>query len=431
MSAPIQRLAGIGVGPFNLGLACLAHPIKDLDSVFFERKPAFDWHGNILMTHARMQTPFTADLVTPADPTSPFSFLNFLKQHGRLQAYMIRGDIYPLREEFNQYYQWCANQLENIHFGQAVTDVEYDRSHQHYRVRTHDARNDTTTVTEADALVIGTGTAAYWPACAPRNTKRVIHSSQYLTQRPRIRDSRRIAVVGGGQSGAEVFLDLLQDQDTHDYELLWLTRSTHFFPTEEGKLTLEMTSPAYIEHFFALPPAKRQNLVQAQHNLHKGSRLDTVAEIYDTMYARHVRGTLRAELLPATSLEQIDTEPGTESLRLSLFHNHLETRLAREVDTVILATGYKDALPDFMDSIADRILLDSNGKPDLDLNHAVDINRREIFIQNMDLYTHGFSTSDLSVSYNYNSRILNVVTGRTVYPLDPGIVFQAFSPTSE
>ncbi len=429
MSAPFQRLVGIGVGPFNLGLACLAHPIKDLDSVFFERKPAFDWHGNILMTHARMQTPFTADLVTPADPTSPFSFLNFLKQHGRLHAYMIRGDIYPLREEFNQYYQWCANQLENIHFGHTVTDVEYDSVQQCYCVHTVDAETETTAVTPASALVIGTGTVPYWPDGIPRDDDRIIHSSQYLAQRPRIKKSRRIAVVGGGQSGAEVFLDLLQGQDTHTYDLLWLTRSTHFFPTEEGKLTLEMTSPAYIEHFFGLSESKRQALIHAQHNLHKGSRLDTLAEIYDTMYAHHVRGNLRTELLPATSLSEIHHERGVDGLRLSLFHNHLETGFSRDVDAVILATGYKDALPDFMDRIADRILLDANGNPDLDLNHTVDINRREIFIQNMDLHTHGFSTSDLSVSYNYNSRILNTVTGRTVYPLTPGVVFQDFTPS--
>lgn len=431
MSTPVRRLVGIGVGPFNLGLACLAQPITDLESVFFERKPAFDWHGNILMTHARMQTPFTADLVTPADPTSPFSFLNFLKQHGRLHAYMIRGDLYPLREEFNQYYQWCANQLENIHFGHDVTDVEYDDAQQCYRVHTENARTSTPAVTAASALVIGTGTVPRWPDGVPRNVNRIIHSSQYLAQRPRLRDCRRIAVVGGGQSGAEVFLDLLQGQDTHDHELLWLTRSTHFFPTEEGKLTLEMTSPTYIEHFFSLAASKRKDLIQAQHNLHKGSRLDTLAEIYDTMYAHHVRGSLRAKLLPATSLQRIDRERAGASLRLSLYHNHLETDSTREVDAVILATGYQDLLPGFMDRIADRILLDSSGHPDLDLNHAVDINRGEIFIQNMDLHTHGFSTSDLSVSYNDNSRILNTVTGRTVYPLNPGVLFQDFTPTGD
>ncbi len=32
---------GIGLGPFNLGLACLTEPIAELDGVFLESKPDF------------------------------------------------------------------------------------------------------------------------------------------------------------------------------------------------------------------------------------------------------------------------------------------------------------------------------------------------------------------------------------------------------
>lgn len=32
---------GIGLGPFNLGLACLTEPIDELNGVFLESKPDF------------------------------------------------------------------------------------------------------------------------------------------------------------------------------------------------------------------------------------------------------------------------------------------------------------------------------------------------------------------------------------------------------
>ena len=56
------------------------------------------------------------------------------------------------------------------------------------------------------------------------------------------------------QSAAEVFYDLLQDIDTYGYQLNWMTRSARFYPLEYTKLTLEMTSPDYVDYFHELTP---------------------------------------------------------------------------------------------------------------------------------------------------------------------------------
>ncbi|MGQ4413486.1 SidA/IucD/PvdA family monooxygenase, partial [[Kitasatospora] papulosa] len=68
---------GIGLGPFNLGLACLTEPIEELSGLFLESKPDFEWHSGMFLEGAHLQTPFMSDLVTMADPTSPYSFLNY------------------------------------------------------------------------------------------------------------------------------------------------------------------------------------------------------------------------------------------------------------------------------------------------------------------------------------------------------------------
>ena len=39
----VHDFVAIGIGPFNLGLACLAEPL-DLDGVFLESRAEFDWH---------------------------------------------------------------------------------------------------------------------------------------------------------------------------------------------------------------------------------------------------------------------------------------------------------------------------------------------------------------------------------------------------
>lgn len=79
----IYDLLGIGIGPFNLGLAALCEPINDLSCLFLDAKTEFDWHPGMLINSSRLQTPFMSDLVTMADPTSRFSYLNFAKQTSR------------------------------------------------------------------------------------------------------------------------------------------------------------------------------------------------------------------------------------------------------------------------------------------------------------------------------------------------------------
>ena len=39
----VLDFVAIGIGPFNLSLACLSEPLEDVQGVFLERKAAFDW----------------------------------------------------------------------------------------------------------------------------------------------------------------------------------------------------------------------------------------------------------------------------------------------------------------------------------------------------------------------------------------------------
>ena len=122
----VHDLLGIGIGPFNLGLACLAAPLEDLDAVFLDAKDAFDWHPGLMLEDATIQVPFLADLVTLADPTSPYSFLHYLKRTGRLYPFYIREDFNPMRAEYSAYCRWASEQLDSLRWGREVVGVERD-----------------------------------------------------------------------------------------------------------------------------------------------------------------------------------------------------------------------------------------------------------------------------------------------------------------
>src|SRR5690349_24868740 len=118
--------AAIGVGPFNLGLAALTEDLTDVDGVFLEQRADFDWHPGLMIEGVTIQVPFLADLVTMADPTSRFSFLNYLKQAGRLYQFYIRESFYPLRAEYKAYCKWVAGQLGSIRWGTRVRTATHD-----------------------------------------------------------------------------------------------------------------------------------------------------------------------------------------------------------------------------------------------------------------------------------------------------------------
>ena len=55
-------ILGIGIGPFNLGLAALASRHSSINSQFLEFRDEFQWHKGLLLEGTRLQVPFFADL---------------------------------------------------------------------------------------------------------------------------------------------------------------------------------------------------------------------------------------------------------------------------------------------------------------------------------------------------------------------------------
>ena len=125
----VHDVVGIGIGPFNLGLAALSAPVDGLDAVFLDAADEFRWHPGMMIEGATIQVPFLADLVTLADPTSPYSFLNHLKATGRLYPFYIRESFYPLRAEYDAYCRWVAAQLPSLRWGRRVVGLEEEGDH--------------------------------------------------------------------------------------------------------------------------------------------------------------------------------------------------------------------------------------------------------------------------------------------------------------
>ncbi len=425
----IYDLIGVGAGPFNLGLAALLEPVKELKARFFEARDAFNWHEGLLIDDCHLQVPFMADLVTMADPTSPYSYLNYLHRQGRLLQFYFYEHFQIPRIEYNRYCRWVSEQLASLRFSTQVTAVE---AHEHdgqrlYRVTVRDSRDGAESRHLARHVVLGVGTVPHWPAAAQgqHGQPDCVHSSDYLRVKETLQRRRRITVVGGGQSAAEVFLDLLRDQPRHGYALNWLARSTGFFPMEYSKLGLEHFSPDYIEHFHSLPAAKRKAILARQGHWYKGISFSTIGEIYDCLYQRSIDAPNQAMLQACSQLEHIRRDG--HGLRLEFQHMELHERFTVETDALVLATGYQYVFPACLEPLRAQLQFEADGQLAITRGYTVKGQLPgHIFVQNGEMHTHGIAAPDLGLGGYRSAVIINQLLGREHYPAGTKTVFQNF-----
>jgi lysine N6-hydroxylase len=423
----VHDFIAVGLGPFNLSLACLMAPLKEYRGLFLERSGQFEWHPGMLVERCTLQNPFLADLVSLADPTSPFSYLNYCKQQGRIYSCYVRENFYLTRQEYNRYCQWAASRLPSVRFHQEVTSLAHDARRGVYVVQGRDPRSGQAFEHTARRLVLGVGASPRLPACCPDAAE--LHSAHYLRHKEALQRRRAITIVGSGQSAAEIYRDLLQDIDRHGYSLTWVTRSSRFFQMENAKLVLELISPDYAEHFYNLPDAAKDRIVRDQKSVYNGINGELVDAIYDMLDER--RDDLRGRTRLLSNMELQACHRRDNGHELEFVHTELGRRYRHQADGLVFATGYAPAVPAFIDGIRDRIAWDDQGRYRQQRNYAVDLEGREIFVQNAGCHSHGVTNPDLGLACHRNAHIIRELTGVEAYPIETRTTLQDFAPRGD
>ncbi|QTD97889.1 lysine N(6)-hydroxylase/L-ornithine N(5)-oxygenase family protein [Streptomyces cyanogenus] len=433
-----RDLVGIGIGPCNLSLAALAHPRTELDAVFYEQRPRFDWHPGLLIEGATVQVPFLADLVTLVDPTSPWSFLNYLRTRERLFPFYFAERFHIQRAEYDAYCRWVARSLPGLRFRHQVDAVRWNPERHVFEVdfTQLDAEGEAQALgrTHARNIVLGIGTAPYVPdplrplVDAPGAP--VIHAADYLDHRDSILAAGHVTVVGSGQSGAEVFLDLLRHRPAGREKLHWIGRTEAFAPMEYSKLGLEHFTPDYTRYFHALDEPVRDRLTAAQWQLHKGIDAGTLAAIHDELYRRTLDGGWPDAVLTPGVRVRTAGRMATTGIELHLEHLQQTSRSRLTTDAVVLATGYRERpLGRLLAGLDPYIRRDSSERPRIDTEFRLVLDPSvtgSVYVQNAERHTHGIGAPDLGLAAWRSATILNSLTGREPYPLPLRTAFTSF-----
>lgn len=181
-----------------------------------------------------MQISFLKDLATPRSPTSKFTFLNYLKEVGRLDHFINLGTFLPRRREWEDYLAWCAGFFERrgeVRYAVEVKGVRIGERDERGRVVSWivSGRRDGEEVSwRARNVVVAVGGRGVVPLSLQSSgvEGRVFHSSEYahriqtISQQQEQGRKLRFAVVGSGQSAAEIFNDLWDRFPDADLKLI-------------------------------------------------------------------------------------------------------------------------------------------------------------------------------------------------------------------
>jgi L-ornithine N5-oxygenase len=402
----------VGTGPSNIALAIGMEERADLSQlgtvVMLERDASTNWHKNMLFPESQSQVSFLKDMVTMRDPTSKFSFLNFLHKTGKLEEFVNLQSFFPYRREISSYLQWAVNTLSKVEvkYSSEVIGIQpvLDMNNliEGWIVSTR--KGD---VYRAKRLVFGTGREANIPANFKRlDQDRVFHSSMFLSRvKPYLTTPvANIAVIGGAQSSAEVYQACIEMFP--EARVRMLMRSIGLTNYGGSKFINAIYQNDYIDVFYNTNASAKKEILASMHTTnYAGVAPATMESLHRFHYLQNLSGKTRAQM--STQCEVIDTENVEGGVKLC-WKNNLDGSVETDVfDFVALGTGYLNAVPALL-------------KPTLELLRQNDFNVTRFYratlpcapgvslhLQGINESTHGIADTLLSVIASRSIEILD------------------------
>lgn len=408
-------LAGIGAGPFNLSIAALLNEQPQIKSRFFEGKEHFAWHPGLLLDNTNMQTMFLKDLVTAINPESQYSFLSYLVKNKKFYRFLSAELQCISRHEFSDYLAWAAHQMDNVQFSSRVEQVEYTGST--FKLHTNQG------VYQADNLCIGTGKVPFIPECAKTHIgERVFHAAE-IGLRQRDFTNKRVMIIGGGQSGADIFINALQSKWGKPKSLDWLSRRSNYQPLDEASFTNEFFTPDYVDAFINLSPTVKNTEITNQKLTSDGITQKALLTIYQELYHRFdvLKEDKWVKLLPHRTLTHMGQDSQGFNLTASnALGQSLETHQA---DIVILATGFEAPYPACLRDLLPLFDMDENNQYQMNADFELKWEGQKtnkIFAVNAGMHSHGIAEPQLSLMAWRSAKIINRLSGEALFDTQSG-----------
>lgn len=253
------------------------------------------------------------------------------------------------------------------------------------------------------------------PACVAELTgETLFHASEYMWRKPPM-GQKRIVVVGGGQSGAEIFLECISHTDDNKpANVGWISSRENYWPIDDSPFTNDMFMPCYVDYFASLSKQVRAEKISKDILTSDGVSEPTLRAIYQKLYVRRfVDGDVNfAQLLPNRRLRSASNQGGAWNLLVKHKRDGVDAMMA--ADIVIFATGYRNAEQPLSDTLRARLEWEGS-EIRLGEDYAAQWNgpsNNRLFIQNGAVAQKGLADPNLSLLAWRSRRIADSILGR-------------------
>jgi len=381
-------LIGIGMGPANLGLLAAMMDARSEglpipDAIFLERSASFSWHAGAMTSHSKLQVPFLKDLAMQRNPRSRYTFLNFLYQQGRLEAFINLRELFPEREEFAEYLAWVAHEArESIRYSCDVKELFPIRGDAAGVERIGIAVScDGGTIKQyaARAIVLGIGFAPLM-SCASADAdslaqERVLHTSRlqhWLESAPLPVDGKwRFLIAGAGQSGVEAACALLRAFPRAEVSLC--TRRHTLRAIDDNPFVNSWYCGSQVAHFHSKPEPMRRAILQdlALTNFGAADRV-LLDELLNHQYQGLRKGIPRFTVLAGQEIVPSSITGGHPRCQLRDIVS--QEQRESEWNCIVLATGYGIAEPALLRPLDPWLIRNDTGACQLQHDYRLSTN---------------------------------------------------------
>ena len=392
----------VGCGPSNLAVSVAIEEKKKhsniKSSIILEKDSSVCWHRGMLFPEAQSQVSFLKDLVTQRDPTSKFSFLNFLHKTQRLDQFINLQTFNPFRKEISNYLQWVADNLKKtqVVYDFKVIDItpEIDELGKITGWRITSEKGEEF---RAKKIIYGGGRDLNIPeAFLNLSSLKVIHSVNYLSSlnQANKQNVKNIAVVGGAQSSAEIYQSCLEEFPNAKVSMIM--RSIGLVNYEGSQFTNTLFQNDYINTHYEKDESIKAGVLKAMRTTnYAGVAPATLSGLYRFHYLQEMNGFKRAAM--HTQCEIISAAENAHGISIT-WKDNIRDRVCNEsFDLVFLGTGFKNKTPALFNKIQSVLQIEKikvTRKYRAILPYAEGVS---LHLQGVNEESHGIADSLLSV----------------------------------
>lgn len=337
-------IVGVGFGPANIAVAIAMEELNlSCRVMFFESAHTSIWQQGMLLENSDIQNHPLRDLVTPCNPRSKYTFVNYLFEKGRLYEHLNLGMTFPYRIEYAQYIAWVAGHFSKmVTYNCTIKQVNIIENEAGvgigYRLTDHNGKAYTTR-----SVILAPGRTPYIPHPFSDVSSPVIcHVTKYLDVIGRVLKQNKhacIGIVGSSQSAVEAILHL--NENHPEVQIIGMHRSFGFRLKDTSPFTGEVYFPEFVDLYYASDRVQKNRLNNDLYYTNYGAvDGDVLDELYRRIYKHKLNNKTPIIIHRVADIEGVIINKEKAIVKIQkLGSNDI---LNETFDLVIVATGFRN-----------------------------------------------------------------------------------------